>query len=283
MMKFPNLPDYKFSWRSIQVEPIPHSGERITLGAIIQGEDNALMVARLVPKTKLNSLFGKEFSSRISEALNMAIKSSETFYSGNKLHDNWIPPLDGFFASVVRESVAINIEKAVIDVARNCSCLSIPLENTATSKKPAPETFNPQTWRKEIYDQISIRSESFQQYFDKSIELSGSGGIPFRFGFISAKYAAHFDTVSVSKSHRQDSLVRAQSKLWQLDQLRDSPGLFHQDLYELVLYQPVLKGEGSYISDSIEELRNEAKRKEISLYASHSPVDAANHVIKSAA
>lgn len=38
--QYPVLPDYRLSWRSIQVEPIPHSGERIGVGAIVKGEDH---------------------------------------------------------------------------------------------------------------------------------------------------------------------------------------------------------------------------------------------------
>ena len=52
-LSFPDLPSYGISWRSIQVEPVPLSGERITLGAIVKGDDQELIAAKLISKTHL--------------------------------------------------------------------------------------------------------------------------------------------------------------------------------------------------------------------------------------
>jgi hypothetical protein len=281
MMNYPKLPDYKFSWRSVQVEPIPDSGERITLGAIVKGEDNAVMAAKLVRAAKINKMFGQKFSNRILEALDMAITSAEDFYSNNKISDNWVPPLDGFFVGGCRDSVAENIEEAIVHSARYCSSLSVYLEENKRSDELKIDVFNPQTWRKEIFNQIKVIRVGFEDYFEKAVNLSGSG-VPFKFGFISAKYAAHFDTISTNKTIRQEALVRAQSKLWQLDQLRDSSQLFYQDRYELVLYQPA-EQEDAFVNDFVEELRNEATRRDLGLYASSSPEKTAQHIIDCAA
>ena len=52
---FPKLPEYEFSWRSLQIEPIPLSGERITLGAVVKGGDQALIAAKLIHAEKLKN------------------------------------------------------------------------------------------------------------------------------------------------------------------------------------------------------------------------------------
>jgi hypothetical protein len=280
-MSYPKLPNYSYAWRSIQLEPIPHSGERITLGAVVKGDDNAVIAAKLVRTAKINTMFGKELSGRILQALDMAITSAEEFYSHNKISDTWTPPLDGFFVSGQRIAVAEDIEEAVINSARYCSSLSVYLEERKNPIDLKQETFNPQTWRKEILNKLKVVRSGFDDCFDMPVSLSGSG-VPFKFGFISEKYAAHFDAISLTKSTHHDALVRAQSKLWQLDQLRDSNQLFHQNIYELVLYKPAGR-ESDFVGEFLEELTNEASRRELSLYASSSPEEAAKHILECAA
>ena len=281
-MNFPKLPGYKFNWRSIQIEPIPDSGERFTLGTIVKGEDDALIVAKLVPSTKLKTLFGSAIYSRVSEALGLTISSAEDFYSNNNIINNWVPPIDGFYLGDSRESFASNLEEGLFKAAKHSSILSVAIDNDKQSDKikHKSDIFNPQTWRKEVLNRIKFSRVELIECFDRDVSLSGSG-LPFNFGFISARYAAHFDAISTNKSHRYDSLVRAQSKLWQLDQLRDSNQLFHQEAYELVLYQP--DDEDPFVYEFSEELRNEALRREIGLYTSSSVIEAADHVIKAAA
>lgn len=120
-MKFPKLPEYKFYWRAIQFEPIPFSGERITLGAVVKGEDNALIVANLFSKSKLNELFGKTLSERVTYALTFALEAADDFYSKNDIRDQWNIPVDGFSLCSERESRAANIEDGLMHASKQCS------------------------------------------------------------------------------------------------------------------------------------------------------------------
>ena len=284
-MLFPRLPEYSYSWRSIQIEPLPNSGERITLGAIVQGDDGSLMVAKLVPATKLKSIFGQVFGGRIADALNICVASAESFFSKQALTHDWRPPLDGFLVSETRSSVAVDIEDGLLMAARNSCCLSVSLEAVKEQKSAETEKINPQTWRKEIIEQVILQRKDFKIYFKKAINFSPSG-VPLTFGFVSPRYAAHFDAISAVKSGsvRQSALVRAQSKLWQLDRLRDNDQLFQQDKFELVLYRPNTEGEDAdSLAEFVKELRYEASRRELEIHTSNSSEEAARHVLECAA
>ena len=280
MTSFPKLPSYRFFWRSIQIEPIPNSGERITIGAVIQGYDRALIVTKFISNGKLANIFGNTYAQRLSKALSITIDSAENFFSKNDINKDWRAPVDGLFINRTKESLAENIEEGAIIAARNDAFFSINIDEKKQIEEKQTYTFNAQTWRKEVLGTIKSIRENLEEYFEKSISLSGSG-LPFKFGFISTNYAAHFDAITQNKSHRQESLIRAQSKLWQLDRLRDSNQLFHQEKYELVLYRPETNDE--YLIDFIEELKLEASRRNIHIYTSDNVVKTAKHIIESAA
>ena len=125
--KFPALPDYRLSWRSIQVEPIPHSGERIGVGAIVKGEDQSLIATNLVPIQKLKNIYGEDFGGRLADALKFCTDAAEKFYSQNPLSCDWTPPLERFYLGCEITTLANNLEEGVQLSARRSSSFSVAL------------------------------------------------------------------------------------------------------------------------------------------------------------
>ncbi|MEE8059100.1 MAG: hypothetical protein V3T17_14875 [Pseudomonadales bacterium] len=282
-LSYPKLPNYEFTWRSIQVEPIPLSGERITLGALVKGSDQALIAAKLIHAPKLKNIYSQEFGARIADALTVCIRAAEEFYNNKPLSSHWAPPLEGFFISKVFSSVAENIEEGLLRAAMHCSSFSVSLEAEKLLSVGKSDISAPESWRKKILEAVTIERANYAHYFDCKVSIRGSG-VPLKFGFLSDNYAAQFDAISEVKSIQQ-SLVRAQSKLWQLDRLRDEGTLFRPDVCELLLRIPSsdTAEEKSAINEYIEELLYEASRRGLGIYTSTSPVDAAVHLIKNVA
>jgi len=280
---FPKLPDYEFSWRSIQVEPVPFSGERITLGTLVKGSDQALIAAKLIPAPKLKKMYGQEFGDRIADALALCIRSAEEFYGNKPLSSNWTPPLEGFYIGEVNSSLAENIEEGLQRAAMYCSSFSVSIEVTKLNTGNKSNISAPEFWRKNILKEVTIKRADFALCFGQSVSIRGSG-VPMTFGFLSANYAAQFDAISDIKGIQQ-GLVRAQSKLWQLDRLRDEGTLFRPDFCELLLKTPPCPDDTKEISslnEFIEELQYEASRRDLSIYTTESPVEAAKHLIEKA-
>lgn len=124
---FPKLPDYRLSWRSIQIEPIAHSGERISVGAIVKGEDQSLIVAPLVPVQKLEITFGEKFGRHMGEALQFCVDAAEKFYSKNLLSCDWVPPLERFYLGNEIATFVNNIDEGLWLAATHSSSLSFTL------------------------------------------------------------------------------------------------------------------------------------------------------------
>ncbi|MCY4360920.1 MAG: hypothetical protein OXE42_01850 [Gammaproteobacteria bacterium] len=277
---YPELPGYGFSWRSIQIEPVPVSGERITLGAIVKGDNQELLAAKVVSKPHLRKIYGREFGARIAEALSLCINHAEKYYSTNPLSNKWSPPLDRFYVGELHSSVAENIEEGLSRAARQSSSFSVSLEEEKTGSSTSPAVSAPKSWQKAIRQVVTDEREEFLNYFEKSVPVRDSG-VPLTFSFLSSNYAAQFDAITETKQI-QRVLVRAQSKLWQLDRLRDESALIHPKFCELLLQIPD-SDETSEVSEFVEELDYEASRRELGLFSTTSPVDAARHLIEKAA
>ena len=281
--KFPPIPNYSFSWRSLQVEPIFSSGERITMGLVLKGDDQALIAARLIPSSRLKKMYGSEMGRRLAEALSLCLEGAEKFYTRQSLTGIWSPPLEGLYLGDLRSSLAENIEDALLNATRYSSSigLAMSLEN---SEEPAKsDRSGPEDWRIRIFNAVTGTHGKLAEFFEQSVTIRGYG-IPMKFGFISSGYAAQFDAVSGEKGIQQ-ALIRAQSKLWQLDRLRDESSLFPPKVCELVLRAPSQdnSNEGRVFVDFVEELRYEASRRDLSVFATESESEAAAHIIESAA
>ena len=281
-LKFPELPTYEYGWRSLQIEPIPSSGERITLGAIVKGEDKALIAAKLVSHSKLKSIYGGKLARRISDALNLSIESAERFYDRNPLSTEWIPPLERFYVGKLRSSVAEDIDDGLHRAAMHCSSISASLELGKQKDRAGRPLSAPEQWRKNIQNAVRMRDERIINFFGRRVPLRGRG-VPLTFSFLSRNYAAQFDAISGAKSI-QSVLVRAQSKLWQLDCLRDAQDqeMFKPELYELLIQTPVNVSDESdalALKEFIEEVKYEANRKDLKVFSTNSPDEAAKHLI----
>lgn len=124
-MSPPKLPDYEFSWRSIQVEPVPMSGERITLGLIVKGADQTLRVVKLVSADTLCKMYGAEYGGRILDALDVCVESAQKHYKNTSLINQWSAPLGNFHVGEVKSSLAENIEDGIASASVSCSSFAV--------------------------------------------------------------------------------------------------------------------------------------------------------------
>ena len=283
-MSFPKLPGYGYSWRSIQVEPTPASGERLTAGLIVEGENRELVAAELLPPSRVSRIYGRKFGKRIADALKLCIHHAEKFYKVNPLSIVWSPPLEGFFLGEIQSSVAENLEDGLSRAAIHCSSFSVSAQAARLHSVQRARVSAPELWRKRVSEAVTVRHAEFASCFGKSVTLTGSS-VSLKLGFLSDNYAAQFDVVGGSKNVKR-SLARVQSKLWQLDRLRDDESLlFRPEVCEVLLEYPATEDSSETVAanEFLDELRREASRRNINLYATGSPADAARHLIEQAA
>lgn len=253
------------------------------MGLVLKGDDQALIAARLVPSSRLKKMYGSEMGGRVTDALSLCIDGAEKFYTRQSLASVWCPPLEGFYLGELKSSLAANIEDALLNATKHSSSIGLAMSHENTEESAKSERSAPEDWRKRIFNVVTGTRGELAEFFEQNVTIRGYG-LPMKFGFISGGYAAQFDAVNGEKGIQQ-ALIRAQSKLWQLDRLRDENRLFPLKVCELVLRAPNQENssEGGVFADFVEELRYEASRRELSVFATESAIEAAAHVIERAA
>lgn len=281
-LTFPDLPNYKFRWRSVYVEPVPASGERVCIAIVLQSEEGVTRSRRVVGLSKINSVFGVQLSHRINDALSSCLNSIDNYYGSNNISSNWRPSLEGFYLSNIKESLANDINEALIFASVKSSSIYLGADIEKLDLKLP--IVSARKWRSGITERVMKTREELTGCFQREVSLAGHS-MPFKMGFLSDTYAAHFDSITASNIKRNEALVKVQSKLWQLDMLRDSNEmLFSPNQYELVMYRPKLEGDANqWLEEFFDEIKFESSRREIGLYESSSISDAANHVLLNAA
>ncbi len=281
---FPDPPNFGFSWRNLFVEPVPFSGEKISVAAIVKTDDGTLIVPKFVSRHKFRSLFGARFSAHVSDMLEICIECAEEHFQKNPIYLDWKPPISSFHIGETEHSMAVDLEEAVLIVGKCCSSIFVS-EKTSQTAFPGLKKLPPfhRIWESEIRSSVGMHRSSFEINFDKCVYLK-EGGVRLNFGFLSEKYVAQFEAVS-KPSSLQSALVRAQAKLWQLDLLRNEKDIFGVPNCELLLGLPQSEkaGRNKTIMEFVEELKYEASKRELKVYTASSPTEAAMHLIEKAA
>jgi len=284
ILGLPVPPKFGFSWRNLLVEPIPFSGERISIAAIVKADDGTVFIPKFISKQKFENLFGIEYGNRVSGMLDMCIDCAENHFRRNPIFIDWKPPIERFFVGQAEHSVAMDLEDAIVIVGKYCSSINLA-ENTAQNISTEIRKFPPlhKQWESKVRENVSMHHSSFDSSFKKSFYLK-EGGIKLNVGFLSERYAAQFEAVSRSSALR-NALVRAQAKLWQLDLLRDEKDFFGSPSCELLLGLPQSEKErkSDAVIEFVEELKYEASKKELNIFTTSSPATAAMRVIEKAA
>ena len=169
-LNFPSLPSYSLTWRGLYIEPIPDSGEKITIGVIAKGADGAFNAIPAASRSKLNVAFGKQISSQIIGTLDLCLSSAKRFYATRPLSSPWKPPLSGISVSSERELRADNIDDGVLMAANQASIFYLGVQ-IETSKAPI-KSMSVRDWRKEIAHIVKVNRKELSDCFNKEVTWS---------------------------------------------------------------------------------------------------------------
>ncbi len=281
--EFPRLPDFGFSWRSLQVEPVRLSGERITLAAIVKSDEGALLVPRFASWEKLRNLYGEKYGRELEKALSICLTKAEEHFRKSPIFAEWLPPIEGFYLGDPKHSVANDMTEAIMVAGRHSSSISLASQLMETASGSAKTASAPEKWTSRIIEDVGEQCSWIANCFNARVDLKAAD-MQIKIGLLTEHYAAQFEAVS-SPAAIPKALLRAQAKLWQLDMLREGDFLFKPEHCELLLEIPRPRDGVIHnkIRKFVEEIAYEAQKKELGVFATSSATDAARHVIEKAA
>ena len=276
---FPPLPQYKYFWKTVFIEPVAGSGERIAIGAVIKDEDGRVLVTKVAPASVIRKFLLPGVGATFIDAFDICSASLYRAYSKFPISSSWDAPLEQFYLGRERYTAADNVEEAVAIISSLSSILfsSGSEDGQAVKTRVAKTSSN---WRKRVAETVLMQNNLYKGCFNRTIRLGGKG-IPLKFGFVSNDYAVQFERLSKSVS----GLARAQGKLWQLAMLKESPtDLIKPRCYELMLHNPDSGSDGlDNAKDFVDELNWEAGKRQLSIRTVHSPEEAAQVILDNAA
>jgi len=122
----------------VRIEPIPCSGEQLTIAIAVQGENDVKVISAL-PEEVIGTVFG----SQGENLLGLARTATHSLYShlrtGASL-DDWISPLVGVFLGDIEDGEGDDLRQIAEQALRASACLSAMTE--AFQNKPAREERN---------------------------------------------------------------------------------------------------------------------------------------------
>ncbi len=255
---FPSLPAYSGIWCPLQIEPIIGSGERITIAIAAKGNDGAVVVFKTTSQKTINCLAGsEEVGSRLSSIIQISIDSAASHLKNRISLDEWQPPIQNIKHGKSIEALGEDIH----DIIWQASGLTSILGASSLMNKESHNEGNTKSlkfWKKAVKSSLYEINETYAKCFDVKIPLPGKT-LKTTIDFLYLNQAIDFGVLnnSLKNDNYKKQFHFLQSRLWQLDQLRDTKNIITKiDKVGLMI-------QSSENNDVIEEIKLEAIKREI--------------------
>ena len=276
---FPEPPETTGYWRSVYLEPIVGSGEKMAIAAIAVSE-NSFKVIQSVRSELLDCLYGNQ-AENIGSMITWVINSlkKELKNSGN-LH-NWQSPIGGVHISdetLARGSNIDDILRQAIRFSASLSSLSLDAERSDDDEQPKRYA---EHWSRSISTAMKEVNPQLLSSFGKRVQL-GETNVLTSFGFIHGEYTANFGLLVPSRLSA--SLNNVKAKLLDLETFKKSSLGVKPSSFEVIIGSPSLQ-DPTLTDKSIKKIRDNftvieeiAHAEGISVYRAESAEEAASYI-----
>lgn len=263
---FPNLPSYSAKWHSLQIEPILGSGERLSIGVAIKGNDGAVNVFKSINKKILKCLcIDTNIAENLFSMIDISIASAEHHLINRVSLDDWNSPVTNIFIGKSVDALGKDINDILF---QSLNLTSIIGSSEQAAREKSEKIIDLRSWKNSVKEKTIEKAPALKKCFEADITLPG-GILGAKVGFLLNDFAIDFGIVKGSNETPQylRQLHFLQGKLWQLDQLRSSNAnnpILKVNQVELIIKSQI-EADTSII-DLIGELKYEAQRKEIPVF-----------------
>jgi len=277
---FPPRPAYAGTLAPLYLEPIPGSGERITIAIVALGEDNAMRIHPVIHHDALTCLYGNK-AKNLQGMIELCASSLRGHLENNGNTSNWLPPITTATLGKPRQAYAESMTAMIGQGIRMHASLGVlPSEADEIDTDTTEERRH---WDDDIRQ---AANPLIQPYFGKSVQLTSASTRQARIGFIHPRYAASFALLTPGAS-LGTAINTAKAKLWNLKMLHGAPEVHHRGEIELLIghaspdFDPSMSKKAvNALHDAVNELREESMRSDLGLHVVHNHAAAAEHIFK---
>jgi hypothetical protein len=222
-------------WWPIQMEPIPASGERFTIGVAVVGKDGAIRIQMTPGLEKLRYILGEE-AHVIERAARITLSALEQHFlhhGGAESVGEFVPPFASVKLGEPRSASGGNLDGIVRQaIALSSSIAEIPraevhgIEGASSASKAITEAV-----REIVVKEYPQLADSF------NVPLYGraSRKAPI-LGFVNRETVANFGVVGAARINQ--SLEKARNGMWALDLYRTLHPDLSPRIYRMYLQRP---------------------------------------------
>ncbi|WP_139851440.1 hypothetical protein [Acinetobacter pullicarnis] len=267
--KFPPAPNFYAEWKSIYFEPIPNSGEKITILIVIKTNDKKINVFDALHPTVIDSLYGSKSSS--FQGLIKLIKS-------NILKNDGYSNIDGVSGSVWHSALSENLNGIIRQALyKSASLGSAALKSLFDDEDAGIENEQvDKRWSKRIKTAVLDLDSSYENSFDLKIPVGRD--IRIACGFHTSRYTAKFNVCT------SQTIIRMKSNLVDL-QILDTNNISSR--YDLILQMPtdedlqVTPKVLARMKENVEMLKREISSKSnINIFTCNNEIEGAGRIFE---
>lgn len=281
-MKLPfALPTYQANWWPVYLEPIPGSGERLTVAVIVNGNDGVRQVRSVLPISAFRMLYGDHAMGMMAVVVQTLERiqsqmNQRTAISRLKL------PYGGVHIGAKRDSLADDINGVFDQAVRLTSSLGITTFGEATDSSDVQKAFA--EWAARIRNVVisDHRYAAWNERFEHNVKL---GTRKARINFIAGQYVANF---GVLRPQTPADMRALKIKIFDLERYRRHHPLLPLDI-EVLIGVPSREGNSlspkaaQSIADNFDYVHSEGEARKIKVLKFTSPESVARHLQKVAA
>lgn len=284
--QFPTLPDLTASWAPIRMEPIPGSGEKLTV-AIALEMGNTQKVISAIPHEVAQAIFGKQGDNMLGLIATASTHLRNHFAHGGHLQ-NWRSPLSGIYVGELEEGQGDTVEEILEQAMRSTACLSaMTLEFQARQNHDEPRN----ALITKVKQSMKEIAPQLERYFKKDVPVRiRNSQVTVHCDYFSQNLAINISAMSPGNRLGQqfESLT---SRICRLQQLRSHEALFKESQATEVIVQipteqylaELSKNEPKRVQDFRDRLlmaEDLAEDRQVALVPAHDPAHCAR-LIKS--
>jgi hypothetical protein len=281
---FPELPKFSGWWRTVYLEPIVGSGERIAIAVLACGQ-NEFKVTQAIRNELLDCLYGQQsenMRSMISWVIDTIRKEFKQFNSLEK----WVSPFEGVTLGNQTTARGQNLDEILRQAVRFTSSLSsLSLDAERSEDEVQPRRYS-EHWSRSIAQEIKSTNPQLLPSFGQKVQL-GESKLLTSFGFIHGEYTANFGLLVPSRLSASLNSVKA--KLLDLETFKKSGLLARPSNYEIIIGTPA-DADPTLTDSSLKKLRDNidmigelASSEGIEVFRAESSEIAAEHIAKKVA
>ena len=291
--KFPRLPELRARWTPIYLEPIPGSGERITVAIAIL-TDKERIVRSVIREDALRCFLGNA-ADKFQGLVDACVQSLSKYMAQGGELSTWLPPFEGVFPGNEGLVYATDMTAALRMAIRESAFLAaLPQREGAedTSDSAQKDESGTDRWRSQVKSRLEQLAPNLVVHFGREIELPRTRRRR-RIDYLGNRMVAQLGRIIPGRGIGH-YIRSAKVSLWELEDvriLRHDMKLFEipEENFELILYRPS-DDDPAYddkdiekLHDAINELEEEGDRHNLRVRPVTNAQEAAQRIVEAEA